>query len=97
MPQVKFAPAAVLDLERLREFLRPKNPVATKRAAAAIVKSVQVLGLQPHIGRTVEELPEEFREWPIEFGGSGYVARYRYDGGELVTVLAIRHQKEAGF
>ncbi len=97
MPQVKFAPAAVLDLKRLREFLRPKNPVAAKRAAAAIVKSVQVLGLQPHIGRTVEELPEEFREWLIEFGGSGYVARYRYDGGELVTVLAIRHQKEAGF
>lgn len=97
MPQVKFAPAAVLDLKRLREFLRPKNPVAAKRAAAAIVKSVQVLGLQPHIGRTVEELPEEFREWLIEFGGSGYVARYRYDGGELVTVLAIRHQKDAGF
>ena len=62
MPQVKFAPAAVLDLKRLREFLRPKNPVAAKRASAAIVKSVQVLGLQPHIGRTVEELPEEFRE-----------------------------------
>ncbi|WP_202806246.1 MULTISPECIES: type II toxin-antitoxin system RelE/ParE family toxin [Acidithiobacillus] len=37
MPQVKFAPAALRDLERLREFLRPKNPVAAKRAAAAIV------------------------------------------------------------
>jgi plasmid stabilization system protein ParE len=97
MPQVKFAPAALRDLERLREFLRPKNAEAAKRAAAAIVKAVQVLGSQPHIGRTVEELPEAFREWLIEYGDSGYVARYRHDGGEHVTVLSIRHQKEAGY
>lgn len=97
MPQVKFAPAALRDLERLREFLRPKNPTAAKRAAAVIMKSVQVLGQQPHLGRTVEDLPEAFREWLVEFGDSGYVARYRYDGGDFVTVLALRHQKEVGF
>ena len=96
MPRVKFSPGALRDLERLREFLRPKNPVAAKRAAAAIVKSVQTLGSQPHIGRPVADLPEEYREWLIDFGESGYVARYRYDGDELVTVLAIWHQKEAG-
>ncbi len=97
MPQVRFTPAALRDLERLREFLRPKNPAAAKRAAAAIVRSVQILRHQPHIGRPAEDMPDEFREWPIEFGDSGYIARYRYDHGELVTVLAIRHQKEAGF
>lgn len=32
----------------------------------------------------------------IAFGDSGYVARCRIDG-DAVTVLAIRHQKEAGF
>ena len=96
MPRVKFAPGALRDLERLREFLRPKNPAAAKRAAASIVKSLQTLGSQPHIGRPVEDLPEEYREWLIDFGDSGYVACYRYDGGELVTVLAIWHQKEAG-
>jgi len=41
-------------------------------------------------------LSEEFREWLIEFGDRGYVARYRYDGAALVTILAIWHQKEAG-
>ncbi|CAI08073.1 type II toxin-antitoxin system RelE/ParE family toxin [Aromatoleum aromaticum] len=96
MPQVRFAPAALRDLERLRDFLRPKNPAAAKRAAAAIIKAVQVLGQQPHIGRPVADLPEEFREWPIEFGDSGYVARYRYDANEDVIILGIRHQKEAG-
>jgi hypothetical protein len=48
------------------------------------------------MGRPVEEMPEVFREWLIDFGESGYVARYHYDGGEFITVLAIRRQKEAG-
>lgn len=54
MPQVRFGPSALRDLERLREFLRPKNQAAAKRAAASIMKSVQVLGLQPQLGRPVE-------------------------------------------
>jgi plasmid stabilization system protein ParE len=95
MPQVRFAPAALRDLERLREFLRTKNPAAAKRAAAAIIKSVQLLGEQPQMGRPVDHLPAQFRELPIQFGASGYVARYRY-ADDIVTVLAIRHQKEVG-
>nr|WP_256262626.1 type II toxin-antitoxin system RelE/ParE family toxin [Pseudomonas gingeri] len=31
----------------------------------------------------------------IDFGDSGYVARYRIDL-DTVTVLTVRHQKEAG-
>lgn len=48
------------------------------------------------MGRTVDELPEAYREWVIPFGDSGYVARYRIEG-ETVTILAVRHQREAGF
>ncbi|MGS6585424.1 type II toxin-antitoxin system RelE/ParE family toxin (plasmid) [Vibrio alginolyticus] len=96
MPQVIFAPAAIRDLERLREFLRPKNPAAAERAAKAIIQGVQALGELPRIGRPIEDMPEEFRDWLIDFGDSGYVARYRIDG-DTVVVLAIRHQKEAGF
>ncbi len=48
------------------------------------------------MGRRIEDFPEEYREWLIGFGDSSYVARYRFDG-EVVTILAVRHQKEAGF
>ena len=96
MPQVIYAPGAIRDLQRLREFLRPKNPVAAKRAADTIIKALQVLGLQPQIGRPVEDMPDQFREWVIDFGDSGYVARYRFDG-EAVNILAVRHQKEVGY
>lgn len=96
MPQVIFSPAAVRDLERLREFLRPKNPAAAERAAKAIIQGIQELGKFPHIGRPIDDLPEEYRDWLIDFGDSGYIARYRLDG-DAVVVLAIRHQREAGF
>jgi plasmid stabilization system protein ParE len=96
MPQVRFAPSALRDLERLREFIRVKNPAAAKRAGAAIIKSIKVLSLQPNIGRPVDNMDAVFRELPIDFGDTGYIARYHY-AGDTVTVLAIRHQKEAGF
>ena len=95
MPQVIFAPSAVRDLERLREFLRPKNPAAAKRAGESILKALKVLGYQPQIGRPVPDMSEQYREWPIDFGDSGYVARYRFDG-ETVVILAVRHQGEVG-
>lgn len=38
----------------------------------------------------------EFREYLIDFGDSGYVALYRFDG-ESIALLAVRHQKEAGY
>ncbi|MGH8460460.1 MAG: type II toxin-antitoxin system RelE/ParE family toxin [Stenotrophobium sp.] len=96
MSQVKFAPAALRDLERLRVFLHARNPAAAKRAAIKITKAVQVLGDYPQIGRPAEELGENYREWLIDFGDSGYVALYRIDT-DCVAVLALRHQKEVGY
>jgi hypothetical protein len=68
---------------------------APPTAAETILKALQVRGHQPQIDRPVEELPETYREWIIDFSDSGYVARYRFEGG-VVTILALRHQKEAG-
>ncbi|MBR7653920.1 type II toxin-antitoxin system RelE/ParE family toxin [Brucella oryzae] len=95
MPQVIFAQAAIRDLERLRAFLRTKNPNAAKRAADAIIQGVKALGTYPRMGRLIEDLPEQYREWLIDFGDSGYIARYHIRD-DAITVLAIRHQKEAG-
>jgi len=41
-------------------------------------------------------MPFEFREWIIDFGDSGNVARYRIDP-DAVTILAVRHQKEVAY
>ena len=96
MPQLIWSPQALLDVQRLYRFLAPKNQDAAKRAITAIRQGVNVLSLQPAMGRPVEDMDDEFRDWIIDFGDSGYVARYRLDS-ENVIMLAVRHQKEAGF
>jgi plasmid stabilization system protein ParE len=95
MPQIIYSPTAIRDLQRLREFLRSKNPAAAKRAAEVIIQAIKLLGFQPHMGRPVTDMPNIYREWVIDFGDSGYVARYHF-AGNAVTILAVRHQKEAG-
>jgi plasmid stabilization system protein ParE len=57
---------------------------------------VALLGEHPEAGRPIEEMQPEFREWPITFGHSGYVAIYRYSDREVI-ILAVRHAKEVGF
>jgi len=96
MPQVIFSSAALRDLERLRAFLRPKNPTAARRAGSAIIKTVQCLAAQPEMGRPAEDVAPGFRELLIGFGETGYVALYRFDG-KTVAVMSIRHQKEVGY
>ena len=93
MPRVILSPAALRDLQRLREFLRPKSLEAAKRSARVIIKAIQVLSLQPGIGRPAQDLGPECRELPIDFGGSGYLALYRQRGDDIV-ILALRHQLE---
>ncbi len=96
MSRLIWSPSALLDVKRLYDFLKPKNLDAAKRAVKAIRQGVKVLEQQPGVGRPVEEMDEEFRDWIIDFGDSGYVARYRVDQ-QSVTVLAVRHQKEVGY
>jgi len=96
MPHLRWSLAALRDVTRLHDFLVPKSRDAAKRAVAAIRQGVQALATHPEIGRPVDELPSEFREWVIEFGSGAYVALYRYDGKQVV-ILAVRHGREAGY
>ena len=83
-------------MTRLHGFLASHNPDAAKRAVQTIRQGVKVLVSHPEVGRPIEDLPMEFREWVIEFGQSAYVVLYRFDGKE-VFVLAVRHGREAGY
>ena len=97
MSSLIWAPRAAADVQRLYRFLRPKNPDAAQRAVKAIREGVSVLAQQPRVGRVIEGMPAQYREWLIDFGDSGYVARYHIDPEANVTILAVRHQREAGF
>ena len=87
---------ALAGVQRIYRFLALKNETAAKHALTAIREGVKPLVAHPQVGRVAEDMDEAFRDWPINFGDSGYVVRYRFDGKE-VTILAVRHQKEAGY
>jgi plasmid stabilization system protein ParE len=96
MSRLIWSPAALSDVKRVYDFLKPKDLDAAKRAVKAIRQGVRVLEKQSGVGRPVEDMDDEFRDWIIDFGDSGYVVRYQV-GQQSVAVLAVRHQKEVGF
>ncbi|WP_353614240.1 type II toxin-antitoxin system RelE/ParE family toxin [Mangrovibacter phragmitis] len=96
MPHLIWSPPALADVHRLYRFLALNNEDAARRAIKVIRAGVKILALQPEAGRPVADMEPEFREWLIDFGGSGYIALYRFDG-ETATILAVRHQREAGY
>lgn len=96
MPRLIWSPNALNDVARLHRFLISKNKNAARRAVASIREGVKLLGRHPDAGRPIEDMPPEFREWPIEFGSGGYIALYRHDDEEVI-ILAVRHGREAGY
>lgn len=96
MPRLIWTGQALADVQRLYRFLASKSPDAARRAVAALRAQVRILESQPGVGRSVSDADPEYRTWPVDFGDSGYIVLYRFDG-EQVSILAVRHQREAGF
>ena len=96
MPRLIWAPSALADVQRAYRFLLEKSPIAASQAVSAIRQGVNILALQPKVGRPIDVMDPEYREWPIAYGSSGYIALYHYDG-QTTIIVAVRHQKEAGY
>lgn len=96
MPRLIWPPEALLDIQRLYRILTTRSPDAAKRAVKAIREEVKILATSPEVGRPAAEMDQEFREWLVDFGDTGYIALYRYDG-QTAVIVAVRHQKEVGY
>lgn len=97
MSSIVWTPSSLADIQRLYRFLAVKDKSAASRAVAAIRQSVKPLETLPNIGRPIDDMPDEYRELLIDFGNTGYVLLYRLAQEQNVTVLAVRHQREAGY
>lgn len=96
MPRLIWSPAALSDVQRLYQFLSQKDEASAHRAIKTIRAGVKLLAHQPEAGRPIEGMETIFREWPVDFGSSGYSVLFGFDG-ETATILAVRHQREAGY
>ena len=57
---------------------------------------MKILAKQPTAGGSIDDMEPEYREWPINFAKSDYLALCRYDG-KTAPILAVRHQNEVGY
>lgn len=95
MTELVYTEQALIDLERLSDFLRQSNPQAAQDTASLIFDALEILVRHPEIGRKIHFGQ---RELVISRGRTGYLALYRFlPHIDRILVLALRHQRESGY
>lgn len=96
--RVRFTREAEDDLVRLYEFILERDVTdwsLAERALEAIRHAISGLEHSPFSYRKASGQSSPFlRELVIPFGSAGYVALFEIEGSDVVTVLAVRHQRE---
>lgn len=96
MSRLIWTPRALAGLEQAYFFLAEKDQEAALRALEAIDGGALMLENFPQAGRPADDLEPEHKELLIPFGKSGYVLLYRMENS-FVYILAVKHQKNAGY
>ena len=95
MARIVYSERALADFESIFEFIADEDPSLAAETVSIIQEAITILERHPLIGRAVES---GLRELVISRGRTGYVALYSYlDVEDVVQVLALRHQREAGY
>ena len=95
MASVQITTRALEDLERLFDFLAEHNPKVARERMLSVRRAFELLSDHPLLGRQAED---GRRELILSRGRFGYVAKYRWvPSSDVVLILAVRHQLEAGY
>lgn len=94
---ILFDVEALDDLEKIFDFVAERDPAAAAMHVSRIRDAITMLDAHPEIGR-LRTSRGTLRELVISHGKSGYIALYEHSAAEdIVRVVAIRHQREAGY
>ena len=95
MVRIEFAARVSADFDRIAEHLAGHEASDVQARVEAIISAIDLLALHPEIGRPVDA---GLRELVIGRGSRGNVALYSFSEElEVVFVLALRSQREAGY
>ncbi|WP_077001852.1 type II toxin-antitoxin system RelE/ParE family toxin [Variovorax sp. KK3] len=95
MPRIEVAAEVTADFERIIDHLNSHGVDDVPGRIADIVRALDILELNPFMGRPVEAGK---RELLIGRESRAYVALYRFVPDiDTVFVLALRSQRESGF
>ena len=95
--RIRFTEEARADLDRLYEFALQRDDgdwTTAERALESIRNALALLETSPFSCRKATSDNAFLRELVIGFGAAGYVALFEIDDASIVTVLAVRHQRE---
>ena len=95
--KVRYTREAKDDLKRLYSFLLEHDLQLARKALDAITRSMEFLQDFPFSCRKATKENPFLREILIPFVASGYVALFEVESKEILTVLAIRHQREEDY
>ncbi len=88
---IKWTRAALGDLGRLHEFLRPMNPQAAARVVQRLTAGPDLLLMQPRIGTKLTEFePREVRYILV----GDHEMRYELTSGNEIWILRLWHTRE---
>ena len=95
---IRFTHRSRDDLKRLYLFLYRQDKGSAKHARDNIYKAIDTLRTFPFTCRKAQAGSPFIRELVISFGvhgkSSGYVALFEIEEDNIVTILAVRHQRE---
>ena len=98
--KVRFTEEALSDLERLYDF-HLEQDAGDWRVAEAALEAIRngtgLLETSPFSCRKASPGDAFLRELIIAFGASGYVALFEIEDAHIVTVLAVRHQRQEDY
>ena len=92
--QIRYTDEASDDLKRLYAFLLQQDIQSAEHALQAIEKAIELLKTFPFTCRKAQIDNPFLRELVISFGANGYVALFDIEEKNMVTILAVRHQRE---
>jgi plasmid stabilization system protein ParE len=96
--RIEYDQAAMDDLARLHEFLINAAPEYADAAVERIDQSIKKLEIIPHSCRKASfQDGIQLRELIIDQGSSGYIALFEIRPEGVVSILAIRHQRESDY
>jgi len=94
---IVFDAGALEDLEPILAFLMERDIAAAIEHIERYHSAVLILNQHPKVGRSIDR-GSTLRELIISEGQTGYVALYEYvAASRLIRVVAVRHQREAGY
>ena len=92
--QIRFTRQSREDLKRLYLFVYQQDKSSAKHARDNIYKAIDTLRIFPFTCRKAQADNPFLRELIIPFGSNGYVALFEIEENNIVTILAVRHQRE---